>query len=71
MAERLQPPGEHELRLLLLAGDQLDDVFVQARRNGIRFDVRHEPVTILLAHQGFERGIGLRIACHKFVITHA
>lgn len=45
-AERLEPPGEHELRLLLLGRDHSNDVFVEPGRHGIGVDVRDEAVLV-------------------------
>jgi hypothetical protein len=43
----LQPPGQHELRLLLLLGDEANDVLIQAGRRRFGFDVCDEAVLVL------------------------
>ena len=45
--ERLEPPCEQPLGLVLLARDQADDALVQARRHRFGFDVGDEAVLIL------------------------
>ena len=58
-AIRLQPPLEHERRLVLLRRDRANDVFAQPGRNRVRLDVGHEAVLVFPADQGFDR------AAHK------
>ena len=55
--ERLEPPVEHEGRLVLLRRDQPDHVLVEARRDRVARDVRHEAVAVLAGDQGFELGL--------------
>ena len=51
----LQAPLEQPLRLLLLGGNQADDVFTQAAGDGIGFDVGDEPPLIFLIRKGLDR----------------
>ena len=44
----VEPPREHPLGLILLGRDEADDVFGQALGGLVGFDVRHEPVFILV-----------------------
>jgi len=49
----LQPPLEEPLGLLLLGGDQPDDVLVQAGRNLFGFDVGDKPVLVFACCEFF------------------
>ncbi len=48
MPERLQSPFKHEFRLVLLRGDQANDVFVQAFGSAILTDIGDESPLVLL-----------------------
>ncbi len=53
MAIRLEPPLQHELRLILLRRDQADDVLIQARRRRVGLHVGEEAVLVFLLDQSF------------------
>ena len=53
----LQAPFEQPFRLVLLGGNQADDVLVQAAGDGIGFDVGDESPLIFLIRKGLD-GIG-------------
>src|SRR5262245_64680523 len=50
----LEPPLEHEGRLLLLVGDQPDHVFVETAGQGICLDVGDEAVLVFPVDQVFD-----------------
>ena len=52
-AERLQPPLEQPLGLVLLGGNQPDDVFVQPFRDFFGLDVGDEPVLVFACGEFF------------------
>ena len=49
-----QAPLGHPFRLVLLGRNQPDDVLVQPRRRGVRFDVGDEAGIVLVPHQRFD-----------------
>src|SRR4051812_26052809 len=54
MAKRLQSPIEKKLRLILLFGNQPDDVLIQSRRRGVGLHIRDKPVLVLLLDKAFD-----------------
>src|ERR1039457_4779508 len=54
MPNRLEPPLQHELRLILLGRDQADDVLVQARWRRVGLHVGNEAVLVFLLDQSFD-----------------
>ena len=62
--ERLEPPFRQERRLLLLRGDEADDVLVQARRDRLGLDVGDEPGLVVAAGQ-LGDGIGAAHECFR------
>ena len=65
MAVRLEAPLEEPLGLVLLAGDEPDDVLGEAGGDGLRLDVRDEAVLVLALGQVVQEGVahaGLRCA---------
>ena len=54
----LKAPGEHPFGLLLLGGDQTNNLFVQTRRDGLLFNVRDKTVLVFLGCQ--KPDVGLR-----------
>src|SRR5215208_7393858 len=55
MPKRLQPPFEQKLGLILLAGNQPNNVLIQPGRSRFCLDVRVEPVLVLLLNKSFDR----------------
>ncbi len=51
VAERLQPPVQHELRLILLSRNQANSVFRQTLRDPLFFDVGDESPLVFLLRQ--------------------
>src|SRR5215470_18581347 len=44
-----QPPLQHELRFILLARDQPNNIFVQSLRDSLGFNIRHKaPLVVTL-----------------------
>ena len=56
-AKRLEPPVEHERRLLLLRRDHADDVLVEPGRDRVARDVRDEAVPVLATDEALELGL--------------
>ena len=50
-AVRFEAPLEHELGLVLFRRDRADNVLVEARRHGVRLDIRDEPVGVFAVDQ--------------------
>ena len=57
MAVGLEAPFQQPFGLVLLGGNQADDVFAQAAGNGIGFDVGDEAPLIFLVGKCFD-GVG-------------
>ena len=66
MAIGLQAPVQQELGLALLARDEADHVLVQARRDGVRFDVGVEARLVVLVDEALQIGVS---ACHEVVLV--
>jgi len=52
MPERLQPPVQQELRLVLLLRYGGHDIFIEAGRQAVRLDIGDEAVPIFLCEEG-------------------
>ena len=52
VAVRLQPPLQHELRLVLLGRNQADDVFVQALRGRVFVNLGDEAPLVFAVGKG-------------------
>jgi len=61
----LQAPLEQPLRLVLLGGNQPDDVFAQTTGDGVGFDIGNETPLILLIRKGFD---GIGGLAHRFAL---
>ncbi len=59
MAIGLQPPLQHEVGLVLLGGDEADDVFIQALGRAVFVDVGDEAPLVFLLRQ-FANRVGIR-----------
>ncbi len=55
--EGLEPPLQKPLGLLLLRGDQADDLLGEPLRNGLGFDIREKAVLVLAVGELFD-GLG-------------